>query len=273
MPEGLSATEVGKEIGEHAKHADGHTERIRRDRLISIAEALLLSIVTITAAWSGHPAAKWGTEVVALKLAKASATRTKANRYFQARAYLPHRGRAPFNAAFGAYIARQQGRHARGREGLSASVPGRLRRAACDPPIHEPERAAGREGRCRSTNRSGRPFRVRSTGRRPRSTLEGESAAGTGDQICTRHRGPWRAALFLIGISTQFSTSGCAVRYGLLGTGALPHRSPRPNRSSRCQARREASERARLVALWDPTVIRHPRGLAAWRACASGTRA
>jgi hypothetical protein len=60
VAEGLSASEVGKEIGEHAKHADAHE---RRDRLISITKAVLLSVVALLAAWSGYPAAKWSTEV------------------------------------------------------------------------------------------------------------------------------------------------------------------------------------------------------------------
>ena len=65
MPEGLSATEVGKEIAEHAKHSAHSGEQGEGGgggRLIPIAEAVLLSIVTITAAWSGFSAAKWGTE-------------------------------------------------------------------------------------------------------------------------------------------------------------------------------------------------------------------
>ncbi len=74
---GLSATEVGKELGEHAKHTQHD-----RDRAITIAEAFMLALVTIVAAWSGYSAAKWGTES-SLHLAKASATRTKANREFQ----------------------------------------------------------------------------------------------------------------------------------------------------------------------------------------------
>ena len=45
MPEGLSAAEVGKEIGEHARHGGRHAGRDRHGRLISIAEAVLLSIV------------------------------------------------------------------------------------------------------------------------------------------------------------------------------------------------------------------------------------
>jgi len=77
MPEGLSASEVGKEIGEHAKHGGSD-----HGRAVPIAEAAVLAMVAIIAAWSGFSAAKWGTES-SLHLAKASSTRSKANRNFQ----------------------------------------------------------------------------------------------------------------------------------------------------------------------------------------------
>jgi hypothetical protein len=50
VSEGLSGTDVGKEIAEHAEHSGGHDARDRRDRLISVAEAALLSLVTLAAA-------------------------------------------------------------------------------------------------------------------------------------------------------------------------------------------------------------------------------
>jgi len=88
MPEGLSAAEVGKEIAEHRDHAEhredaAHAEHAAadhtaRDRLISILEALLLSIVALMAAWSGYAAAKWSTES-SLSLSKASAARSGAS--------------------------------------------------------------------------------------------------------------------------------------------------------------------------------------------------
>jgi hypothetical protein len=104
VPEGLSATEVGREIAEHAKHGRGQTHAERRDRLVGIAEAVLLSIVTIVAAWSGFSAAKWSTES-SLNLAKASATRTKANRAFQQAQTFRVGDATTFNAWFGAYIS------------------------------------------------------------------------------------------------------------------------------------------------------------------------
>ena len=76
MAEGFSAGEVGKEIGEHAKRADTHD---RRDRLMSVTEAALLSVVALLAAWSGFAAAKWSTES-RVGLAKASSLRIEASR-------------------------------------------------------------------------------------------------------------------------------------------------------------------------------------------------
>jgi len=106
VAEGLSATEVGKEIGSHAEHAREHAGGLihRHDRLLTIVEAVLLSVVTITAAWSGYSAAKWQTES-SLKLAKASATRAEANRAFEEALTLRAQDASNFNAWFTAYLA------------------------------------------------------------------------------------------------------------------------------------------------------------------------
>jgi len=102
VPEGLSAAEVGKEIAEHGRH--GVSGRSRRDRMISITEAVLLSVVAVIAAYSGFAAAKWGTES-SVSLAKASATRTKANRAQIDALQIRTLDAVEFNAAFDAYVA------------------------------------------------------------------------------------------------------------------------------------------------------------------------
>jgi hypothetical protein len=77
LAEGLSPTEVGKEIAEHhEKHTDDDQHK---SRALSIIEATLLAVVAVLAAWAGFASAKWGTES-SLNLAKASATRTEASR-------------------------------------------------------------------------------------------------------------------------------------------------------------------------------------------------
>ena len=112
MPEGLSPSEVGKEIAEHHKKAQEQGESSAaeakgRDRVVTIIEALLLAIVAVLAAYSGFAAAKWGTES-SLQLAKASAARTQANRAAYQAADLRNFDSLTFNAWFTAYVARNK---------------------------------------------------------------------------------------------------------------------------------------------------------------------
>src|SRR4051812_41872606 len=104
MPEAFSASEVGKEIGEHTEYADPHE---RRDRLISITEAVLLSVVALLAAWSGYAAAKWSTES-RVELATASALRIEASRADADAVELRNFDSSMFEAWFAAYTVRNK---------------------------------------------------------------------------------------------------------------------------------------------------------------------
>jgi hypothetical protein len=107
MPEGLSPQEVGKEIGEHAE-PHGHDDADdRQDRIVSIIEAVLLSIVALMAAWSGYAAAKWSTES-RVGLAQASTYRSKASRADIAAIDLRNFDSSTFEAWFAAYTAHNQ---------------------------------------------------------------------------------------------------------------------------------------------------------------------
>jgi hypothetical protein len=82
MPEGLSPIEVGKELDKHAKEGQeqaASTGTQRHSRTVQICEAVLLSLVTIAAAWSGYAAAKWGTES-RFQIARSSTLRNLATR-------------------------------------------------------------------------------------------------------------------------------------------------------------------------------------------------
>jgi hypothetical protein len=67
MAEGLNPIEAGKKLHEHGEGAhrsgssEGDGESSRHSRVVQICEALLLALVTITAAWAGYSAARWGT--------------------------------------------------------------------------------------------------------------------------------------------------------------------------------------------------------------------
>src|SRR4051812_22225250 len=103
MPEGLAAVEVGHEVAKHAKHVgSGGGARADRNRAVSIAEAVLLSLVTLMAAWSGYAAAKWSTESRVL-LAGASAARTTASRASLEAILLRSFDSGTFDAWFSAY--------------------------------------------------------------------------------------------------------------------------------------------------------------------------
>src|SRR4051794_23865270 len=79
-------------------------EHDRHDRWLSIAEAFLLSLVAVLAAYSGYAAAKWGTES-SVTLAKASTERTKANRADTEGIVTRTLDSASFNAWFTAFTA------------------------------------------------------------------------------------------------------------------------------------------------------------------------
>jgi hypothetical protein len=110
MPEGLSPSEVGKEISEHRERAEkeekekGSREAKGRERWLTITEAVLLAVVAVLAAWSGFASAKWSTHS-SLQLARASAARTEANRADYEASNLETFDSTMFNAWFDAYVA------------------------------------------------------------------------------------------------------------------------------------------------------------------------
>jgi hypothetical protein len=105
MPEGSSPIEVGKELHQHHKPPHDPTPTTgsdRHGRIVQIAEALLLSLVTIAAAWSGYAAAKWGTES-RLQLAQSATLRNLATRADLAALSTRNFDSSTFNAWFAAY--------------------------------------------------------------------------------------------------------------------------------------------------------------------------
>jgi hypothetical protein len=105
---GFDPSEIGREISEHGKHhhTPADERRSRRDRILSIIEAVMLSVVAVIAAWSGYSAAKWSTES-SVDLAHASATRTKASRADLEATQIRTLDSVSFNAVFAALVAHE----------------------------------------------------------------------------------------------------------------------------------------------------------------------
>src|SRR5580765_437042 len=209
MPEGLSASEVGKEIGEHAKHASPHE---RRDRLISITEALLLSVVALLAAWSGYAAAKWSTES-RVEIAMASSLRIEASRAdadaFELRSY----DSSTFESWFSAFIAgNKTGMRLSERRFRPDFKVAFLAWRATNPDTN-PEAPRGPTF-MPQYKRPG-AAKARTLDERAKASFhDGERDGSTSDKY-VRLTVVLASILFLVGISTHFPYR--SVRYGLIG--------------------------------------------------------
>lgn len=114
MPEGLDPVEAGRKLHEHThgegqednqRTADGEVDkrRERHSRVLQSGEALLLALVTITAAWAGYAAAKWGT-TSRVEIARSSTLRNLATRADLEAQATRNFDSSTFNSWFTAYI-------------------------------------------------------------------------------------------------------------------------------------------------------------------------
>jgi hypothetical protein len=216
MAEGLSAAEVGKEIGEHGRHGADGADGDRHSRLLSITEAVLLSLVALLAAYSGYAAAKWGT-LSSVSLAKASATRTKANRADLEALQLRTLDSVSFNAWFTAFtagnVSAQRLAENRLRPGYRPAFYAWL---ATDPahnphappgPFYMPQYVIPQEAASKAYDAQA-----------DANFAKGSAAAATGDKY-VRDTVFLASVLFLVGISSHFPARGG--RYGLISIGVL----------------------------------------------------
>ncbi|MBV9193853.1 MAG: hypothetical protein JO168_06875 [Solirubrobacterales bacterium] len=210
MAEGLSTTEVSKEIAEHHEHASEH--RAGFDRVVGIVEALLLSVVALMAAWSGYSAAKWSTDS-SLSLAKASAARSKSGLAEVQATQIRTLDSVSFNAAETAYVAgdtkafslavrRLRAGYKPAFEAWLATHPLKNPSAPADP-SYMPQYRIPQEAQGAAYNAQANAY-----------FNAGETASGTADKY-VRLTVLLAAVLFLVGIGSRFPVR--AGRYGLVG--------------------------------------------------------
>jgi hypothetical protein len=222
VAEGLSAAEVGKEIAEHREHVEhaehgdhaeaehATAEHVKRDRWVSIVEAIMLSIVALVAAWSGYSAAKWSSHA-SLSLARASAARNAANLATVQATQIRTLDSVSFNAAEAAYLS---GNVALFRLSLKRMRPGYrpavnawlathpLKNPHAPPdPSYMPQYVIPQEAQAQALNRQATAL-----------FSDGEGALGTADKY-VRLTVLLAAVLFLVGIGSRFPVR--VARYGL----------------------------------------------------------
>ncbi len=219
MAEGLSASEVGKEIGEH-QHAHAHAAEAppkdRRDRLLSITEALLLSLVAVLAAYSGYAAAKWGT-YSSVSLAKASAERTKANRADLEALQIRTLDSVSFNAWFSAFTAGNATAERLAEKRLRPGYRPAFYAWLATDPAHNPKAPPGPSYMPQYVIPQERLANTEDA-KADTSFAQGTAAGATGDKY-VRDTVFLATVLFLVGISGHFPLR--PARYGLIGVGVL----------------------------------------------------
>jgi hypothetical protein len=216
MPEGLSPQDVGKEIAGHPRPGGHHDADGRRDRLVSIAEAVLLSIVALMAAWSGYAAAKWSTES-RVGLAEASTARSKANRADVQAIDLRNFDSSTFEAWFAAYTAHNEQAMALAEHRFRPDFRVAFEAWRATKPETNPNAPRGPTYMPQYRQPGLREAKALDEGA-DQAFAAGATAAERSDKY-VRTTVFLASVLFLVGISTHFPVRG--VRYALVGLGAV----------------------------------------------------
>jgi hypothetical protein len=224
MPEGLDPIETGKKLHEHGEAHDQQTEgkggqgeaSERHSRIIQIAEAVLLSIVTITAAWAGYSAARWGT-ASRVDIAQSSTLRNIATRDDLEANSLRNFDASTFNAWFIAFTLNSPQKEAIAIRRFRPAFKVAFDAWMATDPLHNPHAAPGPT----YMPEYKLPAQTQAYALDDKATVkfsEGTKAGLTGDnyvQITVF----LAAVLFLVGIGSSFKLYG--VRYALITFGTL----------------------------------------------------
>lgn len=224
MPEGLDPIETGKKLHEHGeaheRQAEGKSEQgetgERHFRIIQICEAVLLSIVTITAAWAGYSAARWGT-ASRVDIAQSSTLRNIATRDQLTATTLRNFDASTFNAWFIAFTLNSPQKEEIAIRRFRPEFRVAFNAWMATNPLHNPKAPPGPT----YMPQYKLPAQAKATALDNEATAkfaEGTRAGLTGDnyvQITVF----LAAVLFLVGIGSSFKLYG--VRYSLITLGSV----------------------------------------------------
>jgi hypothetical protein len=215
MPEGLSPIEAGKKLHEHTSEPH-QPDATRHSRAVQIGEALLLSLVTIAAAWSGYAAAKWGTES-RLELAQAATLRNLATRADLAALSTRNFDSSTFTAWFTAYTLNDPQKQAVAERRFRPEFKVAFDAWMATDPFHNPRAAPGPTYMPQ--------YKLADQAKADALDREAEAAAAAGNHAAVvgdeyvRITVFLAAVLFLVGIGSTFKLP--TVRYVLIVVGAV----------------------------------------------------
>ncbi|HJY02449.1 MAG TPA: hypothetical protein VJ351_16720 [Streptosporangiaceae bacterium] len=223
MSEGLNPIEVGKKLHEHgeAEHEEtakeGHDKaRDRHSRIVQICEAVLLALVTVTAAWAGYSAARWGTES-RVDIAHASSLGNLATRDDLSAISLRNFDASTFNAWFTAFTLNSPQKEAIAVRRFRPAFLVAFNAWMATDPLHNPHAPPGPTYMPEyklSQQTQADTLDAESTAK----FTAGNDAGLTGDNY-VRITVFLAAVLFIVGIGSSFKLPG--IRYALVAFGSV----------------------------------------------------
>ena len=224
MGEGLNPIEVGKKLHEHGEAQHEQAEEAdskgrsgdRHSRIVQICEAVLLALVTITAAWAGYSAARWGTES-RVDIARASALGNLATRDDLTAISLRNFDASTFNAWFIAFTLNSPQKELIAEHRFRPQFLVAFNAWIATDPLHNPNAPPGPT----YMPQYQLPAQAQANALDAAATAKfnaGNQAAVTGDNY-VRITVFLAAVLFIVGIGSSFKLQG--VRYGLVTFGAV----------------------------------------------------
>jgi hypothetical protein len=224
MAEGLNPIETGKKLHEHGEAGSRETERAdgsresgdRHSRIVQICEALLLALVTITAAWAGYSAARWGT-ASRVDIAQSSTLRAVATRDDLTALSLRNFDASTFNAWFIAFTLNSPQKEAIAVRRFRPQFRTAFDAWLATDPLHNPHAPPGPTYMPQYKLAAQAQASALDT-RADTKFQEGSQAGLVGDNY-VRITVFLAAVLFLVGIGSSFKLHG--IRYALITFGSV----------------------------------------------------
>jgi hypothetical protein len=224
MAEGLNPIEAGKKLHEHgeaaqqeAEEKDGHGKSAgRHSRIVQIGEAVLLALVTITAAWAGYSASRWGT-ASRIDIAQSSTLRNLATRDDLTAISLRNFDASTFNAWFIAFTLNSPQKEAIAVHRFRPQFLVAFNAWMATDPLHNPHAPPGPT----YMPQYKLPAQAQANALDNEATTKfnaGNSAGNVGDNY-VRITVFLAAVLFLVGIGSSFQLH--SVRYALIAFGSV----------------------------------------------------
>ena len=224
MPEGLNPIEAGKKLHEHGETQRERTEKAegqgetddRHSRIVQIAEAILLALVTIAAAWAGYSAAQWGT-VSRVDIAQSSTLRNLATRDDLTAISLRNFDASTFNAWFTAFTLNSPQKEEIAVRRFRPEFLVAFNAWMATDPLHNPHAPAGPTYMPQYKLPAQAQANALDNAANAKFSA-GNQAAQTGDNY-VRITVFLAAVLFLVGIGSSFKLPG--IRYALVTFGSV----------------------------------------------------